>query len=390
VSDYYELLGVDADADKDTIKAAYRDQLDGASQTDRARLNKAWNVLSDPVQRERYDDARAEGWLDDAESGDDEADAPVARRGGGAAAPPRARAGRPAPEPTVVLPEGMQLAEPRTRGLALLIDFSILFVIYILALTLVLPALLKSQYPEQTKRIEAINRNIDTLDEFKSFADSRADRDTPSSSDARDARQEQEKIDNDRECLSGDLDAANCARARKLVADRVAATGQESSQAAVTIGNQLTTQSDWAQDRIDRTRPSVDDGKAAKRASRRLQNQIDDATDTVTDISKDFQSFALLMYGGLLVIFLLITVPSTAITGQTLGMRLRGVRVVRVDGSKVGWAGAFARFVVPFAIALLLPQLGAIIGLGMVLWYLRDKNRQGVHDKLARTLVVEA
>ena len=32
----------------------------------------------------------------------------------------------------------------------------------------------------------------------------------------------------------------------------------------------------------------------------------------------------------------------------------------------------------------------AIIGLGMVLWFLRDKNRQGVHDKLARTLVVDA
>ena len=71
-------------------------------------------------------------------------------------------------------------------------------------------------------------------------------------------------------------------------------------------------------------------------------------------------------------------------------MRLRHVRVVRVDGRKVGWAGAFARFVIPLAIALLLPQLGAIIGLGLVLWFLRDKNRQGVHDKLARTLVVEA
>ena len=31
MSDYYDLLGVDADADKDTIKSAYREQLDGAS-----------------------------------------------------------------------------------------------------------------------------------------------------------------------------------------------------------------------------------------------------------------------------------------------------------------------------------------------------------------------
>jgi len=94
------------------------------------------------------------------------------------------------------------------------------------------------------------------------------------------------------------------------------------------------------------------------------------------------------MYAVLLAIFLLYAVPSTALSGKTLGMRLRHVRVVRADGSPVTWAGAFGRFVVPFAVALLLPQLGAVIGLGMVLWFLRDKNRQGVHDKIARTLVV--
>ena len=85
MSDYYDLLGVEPGADKDTIKSAYRDQLDGASQAERARLNKAWNVLSDPVQRERYDDARAEGWLDDAEDDAEEEEDTTparARRGG--------------------------------------------------------------------------------------------------------------------------------------------------------------------------------------------------------------------------------------------------------------------------------------------------------------------
>lgn len=315
MSDYYDLLGVDADADKDTIKAAYRDQLDGATQADRAKLNKAWNVLSDPVQRERYDDARSEGWLDDAEGDDDQDVAPARGRGGRPPAPPRERAaGRPMPEPTVVLPEGMELAEPRARGLALLIDFSILFVIYVLALSLVLPAALKSQYPAQTDRIDSINKEIKRLDREKGNADDDADD-------------------------------------KKL---------------------------------------STSERDAAKTKSKSLQKQIDKKNDQITNIAKDFQSFALLMYGGLLVIFLLYAVPATALTGQTLGMRLRRVRVVRADGSPVGWAGAFGRFVIPFAIALLLPQLGAIIGLGMVLWFLRDKNRQGVHDKLARTLVVAA
>jgi uncharacterized RDD family membrane protein YckC len=315
VSDYYDLLGVEANADKDTIKTAYRNQLDGASQSERAKLNKAWNVLSDPVQRERYDDARSEGWLDDVEPDDDVEDATPARRGGRAAAGSRerpARQARPAPEPTVDLPDGMVLADTRARGLALLIDFSILFVIYILALSLALPALLKNQYPVQSHRIDAINKQIDQLDKQKSKAD----------------------------------DTAGNSKASKAQQD------------------------------------------AAKKKSTALQKQIDAKNSQVTNIAKDFQTFALLMYAVLLGIFLLYAVPSTALTGQTLGMRLRHVRVVRADGSPVTWAGAFGRFVIPFAVALLLPQLGAVIGLGMVLWYMRDKNRQGVHDKIARTLVV--
>ena len=393
MSDYYDLLGVDADADKDTIKNAYREQLDGASQADRAKLNKAWNVLSDPVQRERYDDARSEGWLDDAEAGDDEDDAPAPRRGGRAVAAPRERAGRPVPEPTVVLPEGMQLAEPRARGLALLIDFSILFVIYILALSAVLPGLLKDQYPKQSQRIDAINRNIDTLDTFKTHADDRADRKTPSADDRKQARKDQAKFDADVKCLASTaaLAAADCKRARGLLHDRIATTSQSRASATASLTRDLKTQSTYAEDRANNVLAKKgDEVNAAKRESKRLDNAINDANDTLNKVAKDFQGFLLLMYAALLVVFLLITVPSTAITGQTIGMKLRKVRVVRVDGSKVGWAGAFARFVVPLTIALLLPQLGAIIGLGLVLWFLRDKNRQGVHDKLARTLVVDA
>ena len=37
-----------------------------------------------------------------------------------------------------------------------------------------------------------------------------------------------------------------------------------------------------------------------------------------------------------------------------------------------------------------LAQLGPLLALGMVLWGFRDRNGQGVHDKLARTLVVAA
>lgn len=67
---HYELLGVEPGASKDEIRAAYRERLedvrgkvekgrsdqvrDGA-RAETARLNAAWQVLSDPFQRQRYD-----------------------------------------------------------------------------------------------------------------------------------------------------------------------------------------------------------------------------------------------------------------------------------------------------------------------------------------------
>jgi len=321
VSDFYDLLGIEAGADKDTIKDAYRDKLDGASQSERAKLNKAWNVLSDPVQRERYDGARAEGWLDDAAPDDDRGvevvDEP--RRIGGRNRPAaNARAGRqparPPLESTVVLPEGMHLAENRARGNALLIDFLMLFVVYVLALGLLFPSLIKSQYPTQSKQIDGINKQITKLDKQKSQQDT----------------------------IAGDS-----------------------------------------------KRPKAEQA-AAKKESKALDQKITKANDQVTKIAKDFQTFVFSLYGVILAVFLLILVPATAMTGQTIGMRFRKVRVVRSDGSPVGWAGALLRFLPPLVLALLIPQLGALLGLGMVLWFFRDRNHQGVHDKLAKTLVVAA
>src|SRR2546421_2282828 len=67
---HYELIGVDSDASKEEIRSAYRERIedlrgkvekgrsdqarDGA-RVETARLNAAWQVLSDPYQRERYD-----------------------------------------------------------------------------------------------------------------------------------------------------------------------------------------------------------------------------------------------------------------------------------------------------------------------------------------------
>jgi uncharacterized RDD family membrane protein YckC len=68
--------------------------------------------------------------------------------------------------------------------------------------------------------------------------------------------------------------------------------------------------------------------------------------------------------------------------------------VVRVDGSPVTWWAAFIRFFIPLTVAfvLLIPlsTLAPLLGLAIVGWSFFDRNRQGLHDKLARTVVVAA
>ncbi len=98
---HYDRLGVESDASKEEIRSAYRDRLeelrtkiekgrsdearDGARE-ETARVNAAWQVLSDPFQRQRYDAGLGTG--DTGEPVDEEehetaaaASAPARRRG---------------------------------------------------------------------------------------------------------------------------------------------------------------------------------------------------------------------------------------------------------------------------------------------------------------------
>ena len=79
--DLYARLGVSSGASKDEIRDAYRAGLDALAAADaaekvteeqratnrtaRAQLNEAWNVLSDPNQRARYDESIASGGAED-------------------------------------------------------------------------------------------------------------------------------------------------------------------------------------------------------------------------------------------------------------------------------------------------------------------------------------
>jgi uncharacterized RDD family membrane protein YckC len=81
-------------------------------------------------------------------------------------------------------------------------------------------------------------------------------------------------------------------------------------------------------------------------------------------------------------------------TGQTVGKKLRKVKLVRVDGSAPGFGPSLIHYGIPIVLTLALSgflgPIALVLGLGSVLWNIRDRNRQGVHDKLAKTFVVDA
>jgi uncharacterized RDD family membrane protein YckC len=79
--------------------------------------------------------------------------------------------------------------------------------------------------------------------------------------------------------------------------------------------------------------------------------------------------------------FLYCTYPVAA-GGRTLGMAVAGLRVVRPDGSRVGWSGAIVRI-------LALPLGFLTLGFGFLLILLRQ-DRRALQDLIAGTAVVYA
>lgn len=96
-------------------------------------------------------------------------------------------------------------------------------------------------------------------------------------------------------------------------------------------------------------------------------------------------------------------------SGQSLGKKVVNIRVIRFDGAKPDWLTAFIRFLPGYflslnflglsALAVLFSVVSGSEGMGLLVAYLAfgwgfwwcawDELKQGWHDKLARTLVVE-
>jgi uncharacterized RDD family membrane protein YckC len=65
---------------------------------------------------------------------------------------------------------------------------------------------------------------------------------------------------------------------------------------------------------------------------------------------------------------------------------------VHVDGTPAGWAASVIHYGVPIGVTCLLlgfiGPLALVAGLALVL--IRDRNRQGLHDRMAKTIIVDA
>lgn len=78
-----------------------------------------------------------------------------------------------------------------------------------------------------------------------------------------------------------------------------------------------------------------------------------------------------------------------ASTGQTIGKRVLGVRIVRMDGTPIALGRIIGLRIVPTTLFQLIPMIGGLLGLIDVLFIFRD-DRRCIHDLFADSQVVEA
>jgi uncharacterized RDD family membrane protein YckC len=74
--------------------------------------------------------------------------------------------------------------------------------------------------------------------------------------------------------------------------------------------------------------------------------------------------------------------------GQSIGKRALGMRVVRAaDGGPIGYGAAFGRVAFTYILGLITFNVGALVDVVFVLW---DQRKQALHDKVVKTVVVNA
>jgi uncharacterized RDD family membrane protein YckC len=78
-----------------------------------------------------------------------------------------------------------------------------------------------------------------------------------------------------------------------------------------------------------------------------------------------------------------------AVKGQTLGKMAMNIMVVgAADGAVPGWGKAIGRWVLP-GLLTLIPNIGGLLSLLVYISLLWDDRRQGWHDKMGTTVVID-
>ena len=250
----------------------------------------------------------------------------------------------------------MRIAEPKMRGMALLFDLAIVLVI-LYAVQFIVPNAIQSDYRDKVDQIASL----------------------------KEAKTAQEDIDDANESIND---------AEKAIAQAEAdGKNQELQDAQADRRDAVNDRQDAQKDFRDAQKDFNEKQQDQNLEQVALPHDTDQLQKRIDTLESDIQGTTLITAGITLVVALAYLVPITAMTGQTLGMRGRKIRVVRVDGTPVGWWPSFARFFIPLIFGVATATIGLIgplIAIGIVAWGFRDPNGQGVHDKLARTLVVEA
>ena len=96
---------------------------------------------------------------------------------------------------------------------------------------------------------------------------------------------------------------------------------------------------------------------------------------------REFPVDTMMLWLGLIV-SVLYFVGYWAKSGQTIGKSMLGIKIVGMDGSTLSWGKALLRYI-GYLVS------GLVLSLGF-LWLAFDRKRQGWHDKIAGTIVVQA
>lgn len=105
------------------------------------------------------------------------------------------------------------------------------------------------------------------------------------------------------------------------------------------------------------------------------------AIETLRPVLEPYLGVLALTYLGIALLWTLYRPVCHGAWGRTLGKLVLGLRVVRTDGTPLGFSRAFLRYL-GYMIALI------PFGLG-VLWVAWDDQKQGWHDKIAGTFVIK-